>query len=142
MAPSLLLETHALLWWLVEPEKLSTLALEAAPFRSGPSGEWRSPTGWIVGSAGVTATSNPHGADARPVAAARQPMGPTSRRSQTSRKAHRGVESPTAHMVRLFPRGGWILIRHLFGKPPGEEDSHHGQQRPLRWVELGNDHPQ
>lgn len=29
MAPSLLLDTHALLWWLVEPEKLSTLALAA-----------------------------------------------------------------------------------------------------------------
>jgi PIN domain nuclease of toxin-antitoxin system len=29
MAPSLLLDTHALLWWLVEPEKLSPLA-EAA----------------------------------------------------------------------------------------------------------------
>ena len=29
MAPSLLLETHALLWWLVEPEKLSTLAHSA-----------------------------------------------------------------------------------------------------------------
>jgi PIN domain nuclease of toxin-antitoxin system len=27
MAPSLLLDTHALLWWLVEPEKLSSLAL-------------------------------------------------------------------------------------------------------------------
>jgi PIN domain nuclease of toxin-antitoxin system len=26
MAPSLLLDTHALLWWLVEPEKLSSLA--------------------------------------------------------------------------------------------------------------------
>jgi len=26
MAPSLLLDTHALLWWLVEPEKLSALA--------------------------------------------------------------------------------------------------------------------
>ena len=26
MAPSLLLDTHALLWWLVEPEKLSTHA--------------------------------------------------------------------------------------------------------------------
>ena len=26
MAPSLLLDTHALLWWLVEPEKLSGLA--------------------------------------------------------------------------------------------------------------------
>jgi len=29
MAPSLLLDTHALLWWLVEPEKLSSLALAA-----------------------------------------------------------------------------------------------------------------
>jgi PIN domain nuclease of toxin-antitoxin system len=29
MAPSLLLDTHALLWWLVEPEKLSTFALAA-----------------------------------------------------------------------------------------------------------------
>lgn len=29
MAPSLLLDTHALLWWLVEPEKLSTLAHSA-----------------------------------------------------------------------------------------------------------------
>jgi PIN domain nuclease of toxin-antitoxin system len=29
MAPSLLLDTHALLWWLVEPEKLSTLAYSA-----------------------------------------------------------------------------------------------------------------
>ncbi|MEI6110884.1 MAG: type II toxin-antitoxin system VapC family toxin [Cyanobium sp. ELA712] len=29
MAPSLLLDTHALLWWLVEPEQLSSLALEA-----------------------------------------------------------------------------------------------------------------
>lgn len=29
MAPSLLLDTHALLWWLVEPEKLSTLAQAA-----------------------------------------------------------------------------------------------------------------
>ena len=29
MAPSLLLDTHALLWWLVEPEKLSTLAQTA-----------------------------------------------------------------------------------------------------------------
>jgi PIN domain nuclease of toxin-antitoxin system len=27
MAASLLLDTHALLWWLVEPEKLSALAL-------------------------------------------------------------------------------------------------------------------
>jgi PIN domain nuclease of toxin-antitoxin system len=27
MAPSLLLDTHALLWWLVEPENLSSLAL-------------------------------------------------------------------------------------------------------------------
>jgi len=29
MATSLLLDTHALLWWLVEPEKLSSLALAA-----------------------------------------------------------------------------------------------------------------
>jgi PIN domain nuclease of toxin-antitoxin system len=29
MAPSLLLDTHALLWWLVEPEKLSALAMAA-----------------------------------------------------------------------------------------------------------------
>ncbi|MFN7899050.1 MAG: type II toxin-antitoxin system VapC family toxin [Synechococcaceae cyanobacterium] len=29
MAPSLLLDTHALLWWLVEPEKLSALAYSA-----------------------------------------------------------------------------------------------------------------
>jgi len=29
MAPSLLLDTHALLWWFVEPEKLSSLALAA-----------------------------------------------------------------------------------------------------------------
>jgi PIN domain nuclease of toxin-antitoxin system len=29
MAPSLLLDTHALLWWLVEPEKLSPLAQTA-----------------------------------------------------------------------------------------------------------------
>ncbi len=29
MAPSLLLDTHALLWWLVEPEKLSPLAQAA-----------------------------------------------------------------------------------------------------------------
>jgi len=29
MAPSLLLDTHTLLWWLVEPEKLSSLALAA-----------------------------------------------------------------------------------------------------------------
>ena len=29
MAPSLLLDTHALLWWLVEPEKLSALAQAA-----------------------------------------------------------------------------------------------------------------
>lgn len=29
MAPSLLLDTHALLWWLVEPEKLSSRALAA-----------------------------------------------------------------------------------------------------------------
>jgi len=29
MAPSLLLDTHALLWWLVEPEKLTSLALAA-----------------------------------------------------------------------------------------------------------------
>jgi PIN domain nuclease of toxin-antitoxin system len=29
MAPSLLLDTHALLWWLVEPEKLSSLAIAA-----------------------------------------------------------------------------------------------------------------
>ncbi len=29
MALSLLLDTHALLWWLVEPEKLSSLALAA-----------------------------------------------------------------------------------------------------------------
>ncbi len=29
MAPSHLLDTHALLWWLVEPERLSTLALAA-----------------------------------------------------------------------------------------------------------------
>ena len=29
MAPSLLLDTHALLWWLVEPEKLSSFALAA-----------------------------------------------------------------------------------------------------------------
>ena len=29
MAPSLLLDTHALLWWLVEPEKLSSLAFAA-----------------------------------------------------------------------------------------------------------------
>jgi PIN domain nuclease of toxin-antitoxin system/antitoxin (DNA-binding transcriptional repressor) of toxin-antitoxin stability system len=29
MVPSLLLDTHALLWWLVEPEKLSSLALAA-----------------------------------------------------------------------------------------------------------------
>lgn len=29
MALSLLLDTHALLWWLVEPEKLSSLALGA-----------------------------------------------------------------------------------------------------------------
>ena len=29
MAPSLLLDTHALLWWLVEPEKLSTHAQAA-----------------------------------------------------------------------------------------------------------------
>ena len=29
MAPSLLLDTHALLWWLVEPEKLSALAIAA-----------------------------------------------------------------------------------------------------------------
>ncbi len=29
LAPSLLLDTHALLWWLVEPEKLSSLALAA-----------------------------------------------------------------------------------------------------------------
>jgi PIN domain nuclease of toxin-antitoxin system len=29
MAPSLLLDTPALLWWLVEPEKLSTLAQTA-----------------------------------------------------------------------------------------------------------------
>jgi len=29
MAPSLLLDTHALLWWLVEPEKLSSHALAA-----------------------------------------------------------------------------------------------------------------
>ena len=33
MAPSHLLDTHALLWWLVEPEKLSTLALAAFPCR-------------------------------------------------------------------------------------------------------------
>ena len=29
MAPSLLLDTHALLWWLAEPEKLSALAMAA-----------------------------------------------------------------------------------------------------------------
>jgi PIN domain nuclease of toxin-antitoxin system len=29
MAPALLLDTHALLWWLVEPEKLSSLAFAA-----------------------------------------------------------------------------------------------------------------
>jgi PIN domain nuclease of toxin-antitoxin system len=29
MASSLLLDTHALLWWLVEPEKLSSPALTA-----------------------------------------------------------------------------------------------------------------
>ena len=29
MAPSLLLDTHALLWWLVEPEKLSPIAQTA-----------------------------------------------------------------------------------------------------------------
>ena len=29
MALSLLLDTHALLWWLVEPEKLSSFALAA-----------------------------------------------------------------------------------------------------------------
>ena len=29
MAPSLLLDTHALLWWLVEPEKLSSLSFAA-----------------------------------------------------------------------------------------------------------------
>ena len=29
MAPSLLLDTHTLLWWLVEPEQLSSLALAA-----------------------------------------------------------------------------------------------------------------
>jgi PIN domain nuclease of toxin-antitoxin system len=29
MAPSHLLDTHALLWWLAEPEKLSTFALAA-----------------------------------------------------------------------------------------------------------------
>ncbi len=29
MTPSLLLDTHALLWWLVEPEQLSSLALAA-----------------------------------------------------------------------------------------------------------------
>jgi hypothetical protein len=34
MAPSLLLDTHALLWWLVEPEKLSSLALGARHQRS------------------------------------------------------------------------------------------------------------
>jgi PIN domain nuclease of toxin-antitoxin system len=37
MAPSLLLDTHALLWWLVEPEKLSPLA-EAAIIVSAASG--------------------------------------------------------------------------------------------------------
>ncbi|MFM7548193.1 MAG: type II toxin-antitoxin system VapC family toxin [Cyanobacteriota bacterium] len=29
MPPALLLDTHALLWWLVEPEKLSALAYSA-----------------------------------------------------------------------------------------------------------------
>ncbi|MCS5693560.1 type II toxin-antitoxin system VapC family toxin [Cyanobium sp. FGCU-6] len=29
MPPALLLDTHALLWWLVEPEKLSSLAYSA-----------------------------------------------------------------------------------------------------------------
>ena len=44
MALSLLLDTHALLWWLVEPEKLSSLALAAINdpaatiFVSGASG--------------------------------------------------------------------------------------------------------
>jgi len=42
----------------------------------------------------------------------------------------------------LLPRGGWILVWHLLGKPPGEEGNHNGEQRPLRRVELGNDHPQ
>ena len=31
MTPSLLLDTHALLWWLVEPEQLSSFALVCRP---------------------------------------------------------------------------------------------------------------
>ena len=55
MAPSLLLDTHALLWWLVEPEKLSPLAEAAINdpaatiFVSAASG-WElatGPMGWL-----------------------------------------------------------------------------------------------